>query len=318
METSTHLPSKTFSRIAIGLFAMALSAIGLQFLLGFLQAALVFNHVAIPNWAIWLMTSLPMYCVGFPIGFWVMKKVPCEVKEKTAIGGKEFFQLLIMCLPIMYAGNIIGTLLSMLLSGGQATNALDIYLFDDSPLKVLVVVIVAPMLEELMFRKQIIDRCSKYGEKTAILFSSTMFALFHMNLFQCFYAFGIGLILGYVYTRTRCLRYSILMHMIINFMGGVIAPLLLSSIDLDQLKGAADEAAIQSNLLGWIVFSAYAIALIVLTVAGVVLLCKRPFTFLSTEEELPKGQRFKNVYCNVGAILYTLFCVVMIVIQLAA
>lgn len=189
METSTHLPSKTFSRIAIGLFAMALSAIGLQFLLGFLQAALVFNHVAIPNWAIWLMTSLPMYCVGFPIGFWVMKKVPCEVKEKTAIGGKEFFQLLIMCLPMMYAGNIIGTLLSMLLSGGQATNALDIYLFDDSPLKVLVVVIVAPMLEELMFRKQIIDRCGKYGEKTAILFSATMFALFHMNLFQCFYAF---------------------------------------------------------------------------------------------------------------------------------
>ena len=56
----------------------------------------------------------------------------------------------------------------------------------------------------------------RYGEKTAIVFSALAFALFHMNLFQFFYAFGLGLIFGYVYTRTSRLRYSVLMHMLID------------------------------------------------------------------------------------------------------
>ena len=44
-----------------------------------------------------------------------------------------------------------------------------------------------------------------------------------MNLFQFFYAFLLGLMFGYVYTRTSKLRYSTAMHMIINFNGGVLA-----------------------------------------------------------------------------------------------
>ena len=51
-----------------------------------------------------------------------------------------------------------------------------------------------------------------------------MFGLFHLNLFQFFYAFGLGLMFGYVYMRTSQLRYSIVMHMIINFNGSVLAP----------------------------------------------------------------------------------------------
>ncbi len=61
------------------------------------------------------------------------------------------------------------------------------------------------------FRKEIIS-LRRYGEKTAIMFSALAFALFHMNVFQFFYAFGLGLMFGYVYTRTSRLRYSVAMH----------------------------------------------------------------------------------------------------------
>ena len=44
-----------------------------------------------------------------------------------------------------------------------------------------------------------------------------------MNVFQFFYAFGLGLMFGYVYTRTSRLRYSVAMHMLINLNGSVLA-----------------------------------------------------------------------------------------------
>lgn len=101
---------------------------------------------------------------------------------------------------------------------------------------VVFLVIVGPIFEEWLFRKQLIDHTRKYGEKTAILLSGLAFGLFHMNLFQFFYAFLLGLMFGYVYTRTSKLRYSTAMHMIINFNGGVLAPWVLTRVDLDSWR----------------------------------------------------------------------------------
>ena len=86
---------------------------------------------------------------------------------------------------------------------------------------VVFLVILGPIFEEWMFRKQLIDHTRKYGEKTAILLSGLAFGLFHMNLFQFFYAFLLGVMFGYIYMRTSKLRYSTAMHMIINFNGAV-------------------------------------------------------------------------------------------------
>ena len=68
------------------------------------------------------------------------------------------------------------------------------------------------ILEEFIFRKMVIDRIWQYGEKIAVVTSALIFALFHINLFQFFYALGIGLIFAYVYLRTGKLRYTIIMH----------------------------------------------------------------------------------------------------------
>ena len=81
---------------------------------------------------------------------------------------------------------------------------------------VVFLVILGPIFEEWMFRKQLIDHTRKYGEKTAILLSGLAFGLFHMNLFQFFYAFLLGVMFGYIYMRTSKLRYSTAMHMIIK------------------------------------------------------------------------------------------------------
>jgi hypothetical protein len=44
-----------------------------------------------------------------------------------------------------------------------------------------------------------------------------------------FYAFGLGLAFGYIYIHTNRIGYTIALHMIINFLGGVIAPLVMNA-----------------------------------------------------------------------------------------
>ena len=143
-----------------------------------------------------------------------------------------------------------------------------------------------------------------------------MFALFHLNLFQFFYAFGLGLMFGYVYMRTSQLRYSIVMHMIINFNGSVLAPWVLSQVDLEALAttdttdAAAAQALLAQNGAGMMLVSGYGLLLIVLSIAGLVLLVtkRRTFEFYTTPEQLPKGLGGQTAFGNPGMVIYIAMC----------
>ncbi len=312
---SMPIPAKkSFSRMGFALLAVAGATIILQIALMALLKP--------EGWLMWLSTFAPLYLAGVPVGLLIINKLPVSPRESIDLGAKNFFLLMLMCFPMMYVGNIVGTLLSLLLSGGTAENGIEIFAFDNSPLKILFLVVLAPVIEEFLFRKQIIDRCVQYGEKTAILFSALTFGLFHMNLYQFFYAFGLGLVFGYVYVRTRRVRYSIIMHMVVNFMGSVIAPFLLSLVGSDTLSmldsGLMEIQDILEILPRFVGFALYLFALFVLSVAGlIVLITYAPrLVFARTEEEIPKAYRFDTVYGNPGVILFTLLCIIVCILTL--
>ena len=77
--------------------------------------------------------------------------------------------------------------------------------------------------------KMLIDRLNRLGDRPAILLSAFLFALFHGNLYQLFYAFGVGLVFGYVYVRTGRIRYTISIHMLVNCLFGVLPAVLLTN-----------------------------------------------------------------------------------------
>jgi membrane protease YdiL (CAAX protease family) len=223
-------------------------------------------------------------------------------------------------MPVMYGGNLIGNMLSALLSGGTAENVLTDFIMGNPLYSFIFTVLLAPFLEEFIFRKQIVDRLGKYGEKTAIVFSAVTFGLFHMNLFQFFYAFGLGLIFAYVYTRTRMLRYPVIMHMIINFMGSVIAPLLLKMVDLELLASpdtVAPEQMMQM-LPGMLAYLGYAFLLLGSSIAGLVLIIVRwkKAQFKPTSQQLLPGTGTTVICRSPGMICFTVFCLIMIVLAL--
>ena len=184
-------------------------------------------------------------------------------------------------------------------------------------------VVLENRLEELVFRKCLLDRLGRYGEKTPLLFSALCFGLFHMNLYQFFYATALGLVFGYVYLRSGRLRYPVFLHMIINFMGSVVAPWVLSCLDLEKLQAfsestSPDPAVAMELLPGLLLYLGYLALLGTLFIAGLVLLIvfRKRVTFLPAAQELEPGKRFTVPYLNPGFILFFLVCAVMFVLAL--
>lgn len=327
-------PKERFSRIGAALLLIAAVSLAGQILAIALVMVLAPDRVQsifTSENGLWLLSFLPMYCLAVPAGLLLMRSVPAEPRVRNPLGRGWFLKYLLMCFPMLVGGNLLGSWLALIFSTGQAENPLLEFASSTNPLKILFMVILAPILEELVFRKSIIDRTAAYGEKTAVLFSALCFGMFHMNLYQFFYAFGIGVIFGYVYLRTRDLRYSIGMHMIINFLGGVVAPWLsngMQSLD-SALPGDPESFRFSLELYGaelrrdlaWICASGlYSMLYMGMTIAGLVLLIQnwKRAQFQAGPEELPRQLRRKIAYGNPGVIVFLAATGILTVITLFA
>jgi len=77
----------------------------------------------------------------------------------------------------------------------------------------LTIVVLAPLLEELLFRGIILDGYLKnYSPVNSILISAFLFALIHGNLAQGIGAFVMGIVMGLLYWRTKSLLLCIALH----------------------------------------------------------------------------------------------------------
>lgn len=83
----------------------------------------------------------------------------------------------------------------------------------------ILLVLIASFTEELLFRGVILRAfLTHYGKLKSIFVSALFFALFHVNIYQFFSAFVLGLILGWIYTETRSLYLCFFVHSFHNFL----------------------------------------------------------------------------------------------------
>ncbi|MGI5989398.1 MAG: CPBP family intramembrane glutamic endopeptidase [Lachnospiraceae bacterium] len=329
MDFKPMTARQSYNRIGLALFMMGVLSNGiavlLSMLINFLSAW--YPWLAESDWIWYLVSFIPLYCVAMPISYLIMKPVVISRPDSERMLPGDFIISLLMCFPLVYLGNIVGNLLSMLLSGGQASNPVSEMTSQLDPVNVIVLVVVGPILEEFFFRKQIIDRLGRFGEKQVILFSALAFGLFHMNLYQFFYAFLLGLVFGYVYTRSRRLRYTIAMHMIINLVGGVIPALIMSNIDERALEQLSDFSGsnyqimmLSDSLPAIIALGIFGILMLIAVIVGIVFLfTKAPKHLIKpAPAEIPKGQARKTIYGAPWVIVFILFCIAMMVLYLVA
>lgn len=81
-------------------------------------------------------------------------------------------------------------------------------------------VIVAPIVEEVVFRGLVLSRLKKaMNVWVAVVISSLLFGLMHAQLLWVIYAFALGMLLAIVAERLNSIGASIILHMAFNLVG---------------------------------------------------------------------------------------------------
>lgn len=84
-------------------------------------------------------------------------------------------------------------------------------------MEVLAAVILAPIIEELLFRGLVFKRLYGYtGRIPAMIISSLFFGIYHGNMVQGIYAFIVGMLFVFIYDKYKTIAAPILAHMIAN------------------------------------------------------------------------------------------------------
>ena len=256
--------------------------------------------------------------ISFPILFLMVMKMPTRKREKRKLPFSELFYIFLVAEAFLVIGNLIGqsftSTIEMLLGIEQDNAVAD--LVENTPiwLVFIVVAILAPIVEELIFRKLMIDRLSRYGDTVAILTSGIAFGLFHGNFSQFFYAAFLGIIFGYVYAKSGKIKYTIVYHMLVNFFGSVVTIPLLKYYDvLEEVLMSASlpetEEGMQEFLIALLAFGSYSMLQYAMVIAGVIIFIvavKRRRIELDRmpEVRIPR-RRLKDVILrNPGTILF--------------
>lgn len=276
-----------------------------------------------------IISMLPLYLFGMPLMAFLIRRLPADRIAVHKLNIRQWLLAFCICYGLMYVSNLMGiftTEIIGILKGSAVENVVAELVAELSPWAAIpFMVVLAPIFEEYIFRKLIIDRTIHYGEGIAIVVSAFLFALFHGNLNQFAYAFVLGLFWGFLYAKTGSVKYTIWMHMCINFLGSIPGMLMMhseayqgiltlaSADDLQQLALFLSE-----HVAELILFMGYSLAIIIFALSGIVLffINLKKMRLNSGEIVLPKGQRFRTVILNLGMLFNIGFWGVQIILQL--
>lgn len=314
---------KHFSSLGLMYFLGALIIIGVQVAVSMLVLAFAPSLLDNPNLSL-LVSMLPTYAIAFPLTSLLIRQVPGVQMKKHNMKPSQLLGAFAISYALMYLSNLAGqffTNIIGIIKGSPVDDAIADLVSELNPLTAFfVMVLLAPALEEWIFRKLLVDRTIRYGEGAAIFLSGLMFGLFHGNLNQFVYTFLVGAFWAFIYVKTGRLRYTIYLHMALNFMGSVGSLFFLNAIS--TLEGGSSAMNGFHFLLGMLLPLAivipYLIVVFGLVISGIVLLVTnwKRFRLIPAELFIPKEKRFSVIFLNAGMILYVLFWIIQIILQL--
>lgn len=296
---------KVFSHAGLSLFVLVLMIYAVQIVMSVVAAIICPDAMLTTEFSL-LAVFISTDVIGFAV-YYLMMKMPKNERpqlEKKKMSVKDFVVVFLICMAATYLFNIVSNVITYiigLIKQSPVVNPLDTVVGDNLVLQVLVLCVAAPIVEELIFRKLLLDRLRPYGDKIAIWVTALAFALLHGNLSQVLYALALGMIFAYVVLRTNDVRYTIALHLIINLLGSTVMPMMVAGGDM-VLTAIAGLLIIVFIVGGGILF--------ILNIKRIVL--------EEGEIKLEKSERFKTIYLNAGMILYLLACLSMFALSLVA
>ena len=242
-----------------------------------------------------MLTLIFAYIIPLGIIYYFMKDMDKTSLKKRKITIFQFIMYFVIAFALIQLGYYIINIFTI---AHPISNPVESFSNGSIFINFLYVVLLVPVMEELIFRKFLIDHTIKYGSTFAILFSAMIFALFHRNLFQLIYTFLIGVFFAMVYIKTGNIKYTVALHALVNFCGSIVPSLL----------GANQELVV-----------AYAIGSLCLTGLGIIILIlfRKHFQTDYTNLVLSKLQSLKLVFKNWGILFFILVWIIIVALHLS-
>lgn len=225
----------------------------------------ILAYETLPEWPEIVRMALPTeIALGLAVA-WAVKRSGRGWREALALRGLEARHLVPLVLVLVGALTVFSELYVVIQRIAPVPDAFERALSDlleisgtaDAVATIVVAIVLAPLLEEALFRGAILQGLTRrYGPGRATAWTAVFFAFFHLyNPWQILPTFFLGLVLAWLVLTTRSLVSAVLVHATFN-----AASLGLFALDLDATRRGPSSAA-------WI-----AVGVVVLLLAGSVCL----------------------------------------------
>lgn len=293
-----------FSKIGFNYFALEIIVLVLNLFIGLFIS--IINPNLLSNQTIMtFFSAIWTYLLPLPIFIYIMRKTEAKTLEKHKMTVKTFVICISITMFLMWIGNIMGVIITSgigsLIQHEVANPINDVINNSGLVANLIIITTIAPIFEELIFRKLLIDRTIKYGGTISVLLSGLLFAFFHGNLNQFFYAFLLGGFFAIIYIKTGQIKYTIGLHMIINFIGSVVS-LFVSQPLMDLANGSVISPTSTFGVILYILIT------LGLTVMGLIYSIKYfdKSRFDGSEKEIILKNPVSTILLNPGIICFIL------------
>lgn len=212
------------------------------------------------------ISAITMYGIAMPMSMTFFNRCEVEPIKGKKLGFGMMIGVIAICFALTYVGSIVGTVIEEMtaeMMGSVASNPVaDTVSAIPLWAVLLFVVILAPVFEEIFFRKVVIDRLRRYGDLPAVVISGLAFGVIHGNFSQFFYAAMLGMVFGAIYIHTGKLRHTIFLHVVVNFMGCFYTSLMMEQFG-GEIPLELTEEIIAKYPVGYSMMSAYSMLYVV-------------------------------------------------------
>ncbi|WP_455525264.1 CPBP family intramembrane glutamic endopeptidase [Holdemanella biformis] len=286
------MPDKEFSKVGGSLWLYIIMQLTLSFLFSFVAMPLIMYSLYYDYSAINACIAMLISFISGIILLWFMSNsFKRSIQDlKFTFKPKETIDTVAMMYFLNYAIGIIGVLLSKF---GLPDTSPDFSLNGSvlfNTFTFISVVILAPIFEELIFRGMILNTLTKYNKMFAIIVTSLLFGLLHLNITQAIPAFFMSLVLCYMYVQTDSILVTILAHAGNNFL------------------------ALMSAYSNHILITVLVLALVIYGLITIILKSKEVNSFI--KEEKTNENWYARFFKQIPNLLYLIFTILWIIISL--
>lgn len=173
-------------------------------------------NLIISNW------SIGIFIIGAFIVLLLLRNAPSTtyIDRQPKMAWTKSIWFIIGGVFVAFITQAITSTITAIINGGleQSENTANLMgVLFENPLFIVLIVFVAPFLEEIIFRKVIFGALTnKMPVASAALVSAVIFAVIHFDFSYLLVYTGMGLVFAYFYYKTKRIYVSYAIHMLMN------------------------------------------------------------------------------------------------------